>query len=636
MTAGSAGELSVVIPVFNVSGYLPEFLASLDAQGDDLPRDLVFVDDGSTDYSAALIDTWIATGHGEARLIRTENRGVSAARNTGMDAVRGEWMLFLDPDDVLAPDYFAALHRFLAEHTDVDLAATNLLRLQEPDRALRNTHQLRFRFAGGTRVAELGDDVFVMNAASVAFPVSAVRASGSRFRTGLHASEDSLFVVEYLLSLGRTPRAGFVADAKYGYRKRAARDSAVDRYRSDPTTYTVRFHEGYATLLEAAARNGGVPDWLQSIVLYEMQWLLPVQFDPQRYAANLDDAQRAETLAGLKACLRHVSDERLLHYDASALPLESRMLILALTDRELWPGAFATMPRGWRKTTDIITYSTSPGAEVTAEASIEHLISWAPDIFGQRVLFAHRLRAGARVRKLFGRDIVWPLPGESLAQTQDRHRRRLAGFRDAYIPAQEGEVYVRRTRPWAPDSRSIRREIRRRGLWSKDAMIGRLLRPARDILVEHQKESAERSADLFASLSRLTPTQQVNAKGGPSVSGALRFGSLAHRLARARSRMLVSAEPTGRPSPRARLRGLRAVTLDGFLDVADALAVRRFTPDLLVTTDAANVARLGAVGIPAEDVLVVAEGTSAAIAAALVARAHADERLTPRKDASLD
>lgn len=635
MTARSADALSVVIPVFDVAEYLPEFLSSLDTQGDRLPEDLVFIDDGSTDDSAALIEAWIAE-HPAARLIRTANSGVSEARNTGLDAVHSEWVLFLDPDDVLAPGYFAALDDFHSEHPGLDLVATNLRRLQEPDRRLRDNHPLRFRFAGGNRVAELADDVFVMNAASVAFPVAAVRASGARFRAGLHASEDALFVVEYLLSLGRAPRAGFVADAVYGYRKRAARTSAVDRYRSDPSTYTVRFREGYAPLLEAAAGRGEVPSWLQSILLYEMQWLLPVQLDPQRYAENLDDAQRAETLEGLKACLRHVGDDRLLRYDASALPLESRLLILALTGRPLWDWALAygTMPRRWRRTADVIAYSDDPSTVFTADAPVRRLVAWSPDVFGQRSLVVHRLRAENRVRRVSGRKIVWPRAGESLVQTQDRHRRRMAGEPAQSIPAQEGEVYVRRTRPWADsaaDRRVIRREMGRKVLWSKDAWIGRLVRPGRHLLIEHPASGAERATAVYASLNPLLPTRQAGPQGGPAVPGALRFGSLAHRLARARARMLVSVQPTGRPSLRARLRGLRVLVVEGGLDTSDLLAIRRFGPDLVVTSDREDVQRLGAIGTPACDVLVV-ENTPDAVAAALAERARTDERFTARKE----
>src|SRR5690606_4772703 len=132
------------------------------------------------------------------------------------------------------------------------------------------------------------------------------------------------------------PRVLAVAGAHYGYRRRAARDSAVDTYLRDPRTYIDRFRDGYLPLLTAAAADGGVPLWLQSMLVYECQWLLPVQLTASGYAASLDDQSRAEALDALARCLAHVSEDRLLRYDATALPLESRLVILALTGRPLW------------------------------------------------------------------------------------------------------------------------------------------------------------------------------------------------------------------------------------------------------------------------------------------------------------
>jgi len=622
--------LSVIVPVHDVEEYLPEFLSSLDAQGEALPADLIFIDDGSTDSSADLVAAWISGGRSGARMLRTENLGVSAARNTGLDEARGQWALFLDPDDVLAPGYFSALQAFLDAHPDVDLAATNLLRLQEPSPVLRDNHPLRFRFIGGDRVAELADDVFVMNAASVAFPLAAVRASGARFPADLHASEDALFVTEYLLSLGRTPVAGFVAGAKYGYRKRQARTSAVDRYRADPSTYTARFHDGYAPLLEKTAATGAVPSWLQSVLLYEMQWLLPVQMDPNRYAANLSEAQRSETLEGIRRCVTHVSDERLLTYEASALPLESRLLVLALTERPLWgwAGAYATAPRGWRRVADVVVYST----DAVADAEVgDTRTAWHPDYFGQRALVARLLRGDARARLVARRTVVWPRAGETLVETQDRHRRTVAGVTAPIVPARAGEVYVHCVRPWAdagPQIASMKRHSRRRQLWSKDAWIGRVLRPGASVLVEDDAE--QRLGAFAARLSALRPTHRVGAS-----SSGWRFGSLRHRVARARARLIVSASQAKAPSPQARLRGLRAIVVTAELTVAELLSIRHHSPELVVITDPSDIDRLRTIGIPADAVVLAPDATPESAARALSERLRVDPRISSRKSANL-
>jgi glycosyltransferase involved in cell wall biosynthesis len=94
----AASSISVVIPVFNGEGFLGEAIESVLAQRY-VPLELIVVDDGSTDGSAA-----VAEQFGEVKLIRTENRGPAAARNTGVARSTGELIAFLDADNLMKPD----------------------------------------------------------------------------------------------------------------------------------------------------------------------------------------------------------------------------------------------------------------------------------------------------------------------------------------------------------------------------------------------------------------------------------------------------------------------------------------------------------------------------------------------------
>lgn len=98
--------ISVVIPAYNAAQWLPSAVASVRAQT--LPADeIVIVDDGSSDGTRELCRTF-GTG---VRYVARENGGLAAARNTGVAATSGEWLLFLDADDVLLPDALASLLR---------------------------------------------------------------------------------------------------------------------------------------------------------------------------------------------------------------------------------------------------------------------------------------------------------------------------------------------------------------------------------------------------------------------------------------------------------------------------------------------------------------------------------------------
>lgn len=95
-------KLSVVIPIYNVEEYLPACLDSVldPACGD---YEIVAVNDGSTDRSGAIAADYAARWPGRIRVVATPNGGLGHARNTGLEAARGDYLLFLDSDDRLAP-----------------------------------------------------------------------------------------------------------------------------------------------------------------------------------------------------------------------------------------------------------------------------------------------------------------------------------------------------------------------------------------------------------------------------------------------------------------------------------------------------------------------------------------------------
>ncbi|HET7736631.1 MAG TPA: CDP-glycerol glycerophosphotransferase family protein [Nocardioidaceae bacterium] len=99
--------VSVIVPVYNVEKYLAECLDSIAAQSFD-DYEVVVVDDGSPDGSRAIAERY-AAADSRVRVVRRENGGLGAARNTGIRHARGEFLTFLDSDDVLPPHALRAL-----------------------------------------------------------------------------------------------------------------------------------------------------------------------------------------------------------------------------------------------------------------------------------------------------------------------------------------------------------------------------------------------------------------------------------------------------------------------------------------------------------------------------------------------
>ena len=114
--------LSLIVPVYNVAPYLRACLDSLQAQTQ-IVDEIIGIDDGSTDNCPAIL-----AEYGEKmpnlRVIRQENGGLSAARNTGMQHARGTYLAFVDSDDFVAPSMYEELLA-MAQRDNLDIAICN-------------------------------------------------------------------------------------------------------------------------------------------------------------------------------------------------------------------------------------------------------------------------------------------------------------------------------------------------------------------------------------------------------------------------------------------------------------------------------------------------------------------------------
>lgn len=111
-------EVSVVVPVYNISAYLPKCIDSVLAQTF-ADFELILVNDGSTDDSLSIINDY-ASRDARIKVIDKKNGGLSDARNTGMAKAEGEYIYFLDGDDFIEKDLLQKCISKLKE-TDADM-----------------------------------------------------------------------------------------------------------------------------------------------------------------------------------------------------------------------------------------------------------------------------------------------------------------------------------------------------------------------------------------------------------------------------------------------------------------------------------------------------------------------------------
>ena len=111
-------RISVIIPVYNVEQYLPGCLESV-LKNDTSDCEILLIDDGATDGSGAICDDYASRYPDLIQVIHQPNGGLGAARDTGIEAAAGEWLLFVDSDDKIHTDTLAVLKRTVTPELDV-------------------------------------------------------------------------------------------------------------------------------------------------------------------------------------------------------------------------------------------------------------------------------------------------------------------------------------------------------------------------------------------------------------------------------------------------------------------------------------------------------------------------------------
>ncbi|MFD3802113.1 glycosyltransferase family 2 protein [Streptomyces sp. NPDC058619] len=185
-------KLSVVVPFYNVRTYAPDALRSLEANARD-DFEFLLVDDCSTDGTGEVLERAARTLPGAVLLGHGRNGGLATARNTGLDAARGEYLAFLDGDDWLAPGHLA---RTLAaiEALGCDFVRTDHVQCTGRARSVQRVPYGPQSLVAGPRTAILPAD----RATSVDYPYAwagmyhrrLLDRGVLRFTDGLRTAED--------------------------------------------------------------------------------------------------------------------------------------------------------------------------------------------------------------------------------------------------------------------------------------------------------------------------------------------------------------------------------------------------------------------------------------------------------------
>ena len=205
---------SVVVTVYNVEEeWMRACLESVRGQSDG-DFEVILVDDGSTDGSGRICDEY-ADMDRRFRVIHKDNGGLSSARNRGMEAAKGQWILFVDNDDLLTEDAISVLRRALAGK-ECDMAYFDTVRRGLGEERRYHTLQARDgEILEGERVYALLLDMVAVGYETRHVPHGFVTAWGKAYRRGylqekgitfyegIRVGEDFPFNAECLAARGR-------------------------------------------------------------------------------------------------------------------------------------------------------------------------------------------------------------------------------------------------------------------------------------------------------------------------------------------------------------------------------------------------------------------------------------------------
>lgn len=199
-------KVSIIVPVYKAEKYIHRCIDSILAQTF-TDWELLLVDDGGPDRSGEICDEY-AKKDKRIRVFHKENGGVSSARNLGIDKAEGEWIAFVDSDDMLEKSY---LLDFPIEECKADLYIQGYKKIKN-GKVIEVKNLLCKENSFECIVASAEDNNIINSPCFKLFRTSIIKDNNIRFDTQLSIGEDHLFSLQYLFcikNIGYTHASGY-------------------------------------------------------------------------------------------------------------------------------------------------------------------------------------------------------------------------------------------------------------------------------------------------------------------------------------------------------------------------------------------------------------------------------------------
>ncbi|MCC8073200.1 MAG: glycosyltransferase family 2 protein, partial [Clostridiales bacterium] len=260
-------EFSVVIPIYNVENYLQETIESVINQDIGFKDNIqiILVNDGSPDNSEEICLKYRNMYPENIIYVKQENAGVSAARNTGMEYIEGEYVNFLDSDDKWSSDAFSIAYKFFQKNKGIDVVACRKKFFEAED----NYHIVDYFFKKDKNVDIFENYNYCHMHAASSFIKSDI-AKEYKFSTNLKYGEDAEYINKIILN---KERFGVSSKALYYYRKRLSGTSAIQNTSISKEYYTKTLGNFHKSLIDFSMQKyDEVIPYIQYVIMYDLQW----------------------------------------------------------------------------------------------------------------------------------------------------------------------------------------------------------------------------------------------------------------------------------------------------------------------------------------------------------------------------
>lgn len=198
---GENDLISIIIPIFNVDKYVEKTIKSLINQTY-LNIEILLINDGSTDMSGDICNEY-AEKYNKIRVFHQNNKGVSSARNLGIDNARGKYIIFVDGDDYVEPNYSSSLYDSIIEDK-ADMAVQMYFNYYNEKKMVRNIEENINKNMTGLEFIDFqilgGKDTTIY---AKIYKKQILDKYNIRFNESITNLEDMLFLYDYSIHCNR-------------------------------------------------------------------------------------------------------------------------------------------------------------------------------------------------------------------------------------------------------------------------------------------------------------------------------------------------------------------------------------------------------------------------------------------------